>query len=328
MTVREIAKLAGVSPATVSRYFTGAENVSRDNCRKIEAVLGEDAAVLAAQKRRSGPVVLAVPHMKLEYYKELMNLFTELAPERGMQSVFIPTYRLSEAEFRTKLARLRPAGLVLLDEQSEFSLKAVAESMKIPVMLCGELSLYSRELTAVHVNDALAAYEGTKYLLSLGHRKIVFFSNHGKGVDASHQRLSGCSRAMNEAGLEFGEPYVQYAPLRYESGYSLASKIIREKLDFSAIFAFSDEMAHGAVNALIDAGYRVPEDISVMGFDDLPLAEEMRPKLTTIHQPLEQFVYEILNYFSFPVAQEKGREIMLKHSLIERESCKAYTENK
>ena len=133
---------------------------------------------------------------------------------------------------------------------------------------------------------------------------------------------------MAEAGLDFGEPYVQYAPLRYESGYSLASGIIKEKLDFTAIFAFSDEMAHGAVNALIDAGYRVPEDISVMGFDDLPLAEEMRPKLTTIHQPLEQFVHEILNYFSFPVAQEKGREIMLKHSLIERGSCKAYTENK
>jgi DNA-binding LacI/PurR family transcriptional regulator len=85
-------------------------------------------------------------------------------------------------------------------------------------------------------------------------------------------------------------------------------------------------MAHGAMNALLDSGLKVPEDVSILGFDDLPLAERIRPKLSTIHQPLDLFVSEILNYFSIPVLQEKGREILLKHSLVMRESCMALTE--
>ena len=86
------------------------------------------------------------------------------------------------------------------------------------------------------------------------------------------------------------------------------------------------EEARGAMDALLDSGLKIPEDVSVLGFDDLPLAERIRPKLTTIHQPLDLIVSEILNYFSIPVLQEKGREILLKHSLVMRDSCMALPE--
>ena len=326
MTTRDIAKKAGVSPSSVSRYFTGAENLSEEIKRKIEAVIGAEAVDQAALRKAPNLIVLAIPHMRLEYYKELMCLFTEVAPLRNMQAVFLPIFNVSADKLRAKLVKLKPDGLVIFEEDSRYSLKKIADSLNIPTMLCGELSYYEEALTAVHVNDSLAAYEGTKYLLSLGHKDIVFFSNHGKGVDASFQRLSGCQKAMAEAGLSFGEPYVRYAPLRYESGYNLAKGLIKDKLSFTAIFAFSDEMAHGAMDALLDSGLKIPEDVSVLGFDDLPLAERIRPKLTTIHQPLDLIVSEILNYFSIPVLQEKGREILLKHSFVMRDSCMALPE--
>ena len=284
MTTRDIAKKAGVSPSSVSRYFTGAENLSEGIKKKIEAVIGVEAADQAALRKAPNLIALAIPHMRLEYYKELMCLFTEVSPLRNMQAVFLPIFNVSPEKLKAKLVKLKPDGLVIFEEDSRYSLKKIADSLNIPTMLCGELSSYEEPLTAVHVNDSLAAYEGTKYLLSLGHKDIVFFSNHGKGVDASFQRLSGCQKAMEEAGLSFAEPYIRYAPLRYESGYNLAKALIKDKLKFTAIFAFSDEMAHGAMNALLDSGLRIPEDVSVVGYDGIRVGRHIKPQLTTLKQ--------------------------------------------
>lgn len=323
MTVREIAKLAGTSPATVSRFFTGAENVSPDIRNKILAVLGEDADSPIVQKRKTGVIAVIVPHLRLAYYRELMCLFLEISPEFNMHPVFVPADSDSLNSIKSELLRLRPDGMVLLDEKTKLPVRDLGEKLKIPTVLCGEISSSSNRTIAVHVNDSLAAYEGTQYLLSLGHHQIVFFSDNRLGVDASYQRLSGCRKAMSEAGLPIDDRYIQYGHLRYESGYLLAEKIVKENLPFTAVFAFSDEMAQGAVNALSDSGIRVPEDVSVMGFDDLPLAESMRPRLTTIHQPLGQFIREILTYFSSPADYGKEKEVLLQHRLIVRDSCRA-----
>lgn len=127
--------------------------------------------------------------------------------------------------------------------------------------------------------------------------------------------------AMTEQGLRFGEPYVRYGDLYYENGYRFANEIATGGLRFSAIFAFSDEMARGAIDALQDLGLRVPQDVSVMGFDDLPLAAQTRPRLTTIHQPIDEFVQCTVDMFFNEDFSMRSREIVMPHRIVERDSC-------
>lgn len=322
MTVRELARLAGVSPATVSRYFTGTESVSESAAAKISDALAKSGqSEVRRVRRKSGLLALAVPHMRLAFYTELMKLFMEKVSAYGMQLVFFPIQGLAPAQCRTWLNRMKPDGLILLEETDGIPLLDIAQELDIPVVVCGEALPSTCQATTVHVNDIAAAYDGTRYLLGLGHREIVFFSNHARGINASYQRISGCSMAMQESGLSFGEPYVRYGELNYENGYRFAREIFTGGLHFSAIFAFSDEMARGAINALLDLGVRVPQDVSVLGFDDLPLAEQTRPRLTTIHQPMDEFVKQAMDIFFNDTETTKTREIVLPHSIIERDSC-------
>ncbi|MFR8169996.1 MAG: LacI family DNA-binding transcriptional regulator [Marvinbryantia sp.] len=323
MTVREVAKRAGVSPATVSRYFTGAENVSEPIAAKIREVLGEEEQ---AERGKNGPIVLVVPQKRMAFYTELMQRFMEHMPLYDFQIILLPVSRMEAGQLKQMLTRVRAQGLILFEEDGDFPIHELAHKMGIPVVLCGEASVSMQSGAYIHVNDVAAAYEGTKYLLSLGHKKIVFFTNYGVGINASYQRMIGCARAMEEAGLSFAEPYVRYGTLIYENGYRYAQELVREKLDFTAIFAFSDEMACGAVRGLQDLGVRVPEEVSVLGFDDLPVAEQLRPQLTTMHQPLDDFVRCTVEFFRKGNMVEVSREIMLPHSMIVRGSCLAREE--
>ena len=239
----------------------------------------------------------------------------------GIQLIFLPIFNSDAAQVRTLLKRLRPDGLVILEEPVTVPILDIAHEMKIPVVVCGETLSNIRSAVIIHVNDISAAYDGTKYLLSLGHREIMFFSNHAKGVNASYQRISGCSKAMAEAGLPFDEPYIRYGELTFENGYRFAQESIKGEVPFSAIFCFSDEMAKGAICGLHDLGIKVPEDISVLGFDDLPFTEEMRPQLTTIHQPLDDFVRSTINIFFNDDFSMCGKELIMQYSIIKRDSC-------
>ena len=322
VTVREIARLAGVSPATVSRYFTGAEFVSDGAAAKISEVIARSGRQEPHRvRRRSGLLALAVPHMRLAFYTEVMKLFMEKVSGYGMQLLFFPICGMDAAQSRAWLGRMKPDGLILLEETDGVPLLEIAKEMEIPVVVCGEALPSAKQATTVHVNDIAAAYEGTRYLLGLGHRNIVFFSNDARGINASYQRIRGCSMAMQESGLSFGEPYVRYGELTYENGYRFAHEIVTGGLQFSAIFAFSDEMARGAINALLDLNVRIPQDVSVLGFDDLPLAEQTRPRLTTIHQPLDEFVQQAVDIFFNDPSAMRTREIVLPHSIVERDSC-------
>lgn len=322
MTVREIARRAGVSAATVSRYFTGTENVSAAAAAKIAAVLeAAGQKEVKRARRKSGLLALIVPHMRLAFYSELMKRFMERVPAYGMQLVFLPIWDMEPAQCRAMLIRLRPDGLILLEDTVGIPVLRLAQELDIPVVVCGETLPQAQQAITMHVNDMAAAYEGTRYLLELGHRDIVFFSNHAQGVNASYQRISGCSKAMTENGLTFGDPYVRYGELIYENGYRFAQEIVTGGLRFTAIFAFSDEMARGAIYGLRDLGVRVPQDVSVLGFDDLPLAEETRPRLTTIHQPLDDLVKSTIDIFFNEDYSMRSKELVMPYSIVKRDSC-------
>ena len=218
------------------------------------------------------------------------------------------------------MSRMHPVGVIYFEEEIDSGILQYLQSCGLRTVMCGGVAL-DHQSDRVHVNDIAAAYEGTNYLLDLGHREILFLSDDEQKIGAGFQRITGSRKAMEERGLEFPESLVLRGGVTFEAGYQAMATALREKKQFTAVFAFSDELAVGVMAALYDAGLRVPEDISVLGYDDLTIATRIRPALTTIHQPIDVFIEKSLELFRQP-PKSIHSEILLPHSIVERQSCR------
>ena len=183
------------------------------------------------------------------------------------------------------LATLRPDGVILTppSSDSEAVLHALYDAGTAFVRL--ESDQDYRGGMCMRPDDQGAAQRMTEHLIELGHRRIGFITGdmrHG----TSGARLAGYQTAMAAAGLQIGARWIEMGDFTLKSGREAGRSLLARNPDLSAIFASSDEMAHGCIEGLVDLGYSVPDDLSVAGFDDSPSARYSRPTLTTIRQPL------------------------------------------
>lgn len=320
-TTRAIAREAGVSPASVSRYFTGTEPVSQEIASRIEEALrtlGCDSVPRRGQKKI---ILVLLTHLRFSFYSKTLQELLER--KQDSYTFLLLRYTPSSPEtVRSLVGRVRPAGVIYFEEEIDDAILSYLQGCGLRTVMCGGAAL-NRESDMVRVNDITAAYEGTNYLLDLGHRRILFLSDEIRKVGAGFQRLTGCRKAMEERGLPLHpeDAAVICGPVTFQAGYDAVRTALAEKRHFTAVFAFSDELAVGAMAALHDGGLSVPGDVSVLGYDDLDIAAKVRPALTTIHQPIDCFIKKTLELFEQP-AQEPPSEILLHYSIVERQSCR------
>ncbi|MCM0650088.1 LacI family transcriptional regulator [Clostridium swellfunianum] len=319
-TVRKIATAAGVSPATVSRYFNGNQKLNSDTIEKIEIVLQDMEYSPKMKKIKSSNLIgVLLPHLRYGFYGDALRELIEQAENYNFSLVIIPTNQENSYSYKDIVEKHNFRGIIYFEEEIDKDILNFMEERGIRTVMCGGAAL-NHSSDMVHVNDMAAAYEGTKYLIKLGHRDIMFISDHIQNISAGFQRMTGSKRAMEESSLKFEEEAISYGPVTYEAGYEATKRFLDKGKKFTAIFAYSDELAMGAMAALFDAGIRVPEEVSVLGFDDLQIASRIRPALTTIHQPMKSFITKTLELFL-----EEGKidnvEISLPFCIKERGSC-------
>lgn len=319
-TVRKIADAAGVSPATISRYYSGSNVVSTETARKIEEVAKELGYTHKFKSSRdNGVIAVLIPNLQLGFFSEVMKELIEQIPKYNYRMVFIPTIEGSE-HYKIFFKEMNIVGVIYLDESIDHDIINYISSKNIKTVMCGGASFDSKS-EMVHINDMAAAYEGTRYLTDLGHEKILFLSDYAQSISSGFQRLTGCRRALDEVGIDINEKeMVGFGTVTYETGYRLTRQFIEKKIKFTAIFAFSDEMAVGAISALHDLGFKVPEDVSILGFDDIALAERVIPHLTTVHQPIKNFVTKTLDAFLELDGANGKLEITLPYTIIKRDT--------
>lgn len=320
-TTRAIAVEAGVSPASVSRYFTGTETVSQETASRIEEALRALGCEDMPRKGQRKVILVLLTHLRFSFYRRTLQDLLERR-ESGCTFLLLCYTPSAPEAVRSLVSRVKPSGVIYFEEEIDDAILSYLQGCGLRTVMCGGAAL-NRESDMVHVNDISAAYEGTNYLLDLGHRHILFLSDEIRKVGAGFQRLTGCRKAMEERGLSLprGDGAVICGPITFQAGYDAVRRALEEKKRFTAVFAFSDELAVGAMAALYDAGLSVPGDVSVLGYDDLDIAFRVRPGLTTIHQPIDCFVKKTLELFNQP-AQEPSSEILLQHSIVERQSCR------
>ncbi len=319
VTTRKIAAEAGVSPASVSRYFNGTEEVSGEIASRIEEALRTLGCGETPRRRRGKLVLLLLTHLRFSFYSEALREL--LDQDWGEYSFVLLRYDpASPGTVRSFVSRMKPVGAIYFEEEIDGEILKYLQSCGMRTVMCGGMAV-DRTSDMVHINDIMAAYQGTNYLLDLGHQEILFLSDEVRKIGAGFQRLTGSRKALEERGLTLAEDAVLTGPVTFQAGYAAVQGALARGQRFTAVFAFSDELAVGAMAALYDAGVSVPGDVSVLGFDDLEIAAKVRPALTTIHQPIDGFVRKCLELFEQP-EQELSTEILLQYSVAERESCR------
>ena len=320
-TTRAIAQEAGVSPASVSRYFTGTEPVSEEIASRIEEAMRTLVCDSIPRLGKKKVILVLLTHLRFSFYSKTIQELLER--KQNSYTFLLLRYIPSSPEtVRNLVSRVRPAGVIYFEEEIDDAILSYLQGCGLRTVMCGGVAL-NRASDMVHVNDISAAYEGTNYLLDLGHQRILFLSDEIRKVGAGFQRLTGCRQAMEERGLPLylEDAAVVCGPVTFQAGYDAVRNALMEKKRFTAVFAFSDELAVGAMAALHDGGLSVPGDVSVLGYDDLEIAAKVRPALTTIHQPIDCFIKKTLELFE-QSAQELPSEILLQYSIVERQSCR------
>lgn len=327
-TIEDVARMAGVSVATVSRVLNGNYQVKASTEGRVQKAIEALAYVpnFAARnlrKNQSMAAMIVAPNFTNPYYSHILAGIGDAAQALGY-SVFICNEAAPaavEALIDSTIKNHRADGVILLSNDYNAAwLQNYAG--QIPVVQCCE---YVEGLALPHIaiDNYRAAYEAVEYLIHLGHRQIATISSSNTHI-STKLRYQGYCDALRAAGIEPEADYiVQAAPdYSYQSGYMLANKLFNLRKRPSAVFCISDILALSAIAAAADRGLCVPADVSVLGFDDVDYTTMFHPFLTTIAQPCYEMgrkSMQALHAFksSFPVAPVVEP---MGHRLIFRES--------
>ncbi len=290
-TLKEIAELAGVSPATVSRVVNGSPDVSRTIRSAVEAVLAERGYVRRNRRRMANTrlVGITMPYTAPAYFATILQGAVEALLDHDMRAVVFPT-RHEHSREASLLEQLSHGGadgaLLVLPEESNEELEALAV-MGFPFVVVDPLQQPTSGIAAVSAANASAGAQATNHLIALGHRRIAAITGPRKGV-ATTGRLRGYHAALVAAGLSPDPSLEIESDFLLDGGKRAALGVLQRPNPPTAIFAFNDSMAIGVLHAARELGIKVPEQLSVVGVDDVPEARAVIPQLTTVRQPLAE----------------------------------------
>ncbi|MDI3548293.1 MAG: LacI family transcriptional regulator [Halanaerobiales bacterium] len=290
VTIKDIAERAGVSIATVSRVLNDSKPVSPELKRRVLKIIKEteykpNALARGLIKNQTGLIGVIIPDIGNQTFASLIKGIEGVADQNKFDIIVSNSHGEVEKEleifdvFREKqLDGIIFSGVVFSEKHRQFF-----EKYKIPIVIVSQ-NFPQVELPSVTIDNFRAAYDATTYLIKLGHKRIAMITGPLQDIAAGMDRYRGFRTALKEYGLEEREEYLKEGDFSLNSGYKAMGEILKSEVLPTAVFAACDKMAVGAMNCCFDSGYKVPEDISIVGFDDLEIATAVRPALTTIHQ--------------------------------------------
>jgi LacI family transcriptional regulator len=293
-TIRQVAELAGVSIATVSRVINGHSDVSSQTRAAVQRVIREYGYRPAPRPRlggtgRTGLIGVTVPLIHPGYFAEILSGAAEALYEHDLRAVLGPTRhsRTREMSLVDRLAGGEADGAILvLPEESDEEFAALA-AQGFPFVIVDPRTEVAEGIPVVCAAHSSGATQVTRHLLALGHRRIGVVAGP-RGWLATEERLRGYQAALAGAGVLPDPALVEYGNFRVDAGREAATALLSLPDPPTAIFAFNDSMAIGAMRAATARGLRVPDDVSVAGFDDTIEATVVVPALTTVRQPLAE----------------------------------------
>ena len=328
ITIKDVAKQAGVSISTVSRVINDSKPVTDEVKQKVLDVIKETGYIpnpLARSlvTKKSQLIGVIVPEVSDSFVNEILNGIEEVAKMYDYEILLANTYSDKEQELKSiNLLRAKQVeGIVMICWKVEEEHISYIQNCGIPATYISKTAR-DYDIHTVSINNKEATYDMTKYLIDKGHEDIAFIMTSKDDTVLEMERLSGYEKALMDSNINVNKEFIKYGETTYEAGYESMKELLDEGKVPHAAFVTGDEAAIGAMNAICDAGYKVPEDISVAGFNDVKIAKIYRPKLTTVHQPLYDMGAVAIRMVIKMINKEilESKKIELPYKIVERES--------
>jgi len=329
-SIKDVAKEAGVSIATVSRVLNDIDVVNEDTKKKVlDAIkkLGYRPNIVARslKTQKTSTIGILIPDIASQFYPDIV---------RGAEDVTnIYDYNIilcnsdfdveKEKEYLRVLKEKMVDGVIYISSSLNEEILDLINELDLKTVLVETKDKEGR-LPSVTIDNISASYEGTKYLIDLGLNNLAFIGVNEENMNAWGERYIGFVNALKDAGLEVDEELCYFKNLTVKTGYQAIQRFTENNKKFDGIVCASDEIAMGVINALREKGIKVPEDVTVIGFNNNILGEIFYPKLTTISQPsydmgsvAVRMLIKILNK-----RELDNPNYVLNYEIIKRESTK------
>jgi len=327
ITLKMVAERAGVSVNTASRAINNKLDINKETKKRILKVAQElgyvrnDTAV-ALRTKKTGTIGVVIADNRNPFYAEVLNGMEVAARGKNYHIILANTqrdYRKEEEAINLLLAK-RVDGLLITPVQDrDDDIKNLIEA-NIPFVVVGR-DFENIEVDAVYNDEVKGGFLATEYLIKKGHKKIALINGFLYKSPAKG-RLEGYKKALNKYRIPLDNSLISVGDINIEDGYERTKQMLEKILDFTAIFAYNDMMAFGSMQAIKEKGLRIPEDIGLVGYDDIPFNSLITPPLTTIRLNKKELGMESVKLLLSRINnnRKKIKKIMLDVELIIRET--------
>jgi len=328
VTIKDVAKEAGVSYTTVSHVINGTRRVKPETKARVEAALKKldytpNSLARSLRVGSTKTIGLIVPDASNLFFAEISRKIEDLGFQLGYSVILGNSDNdpKKQSNYINTLIAKQVDGVIFMATGGEMDDLQSLLRNKIPVVVADRY-VPLEFADVVLLDNETAGYEATKYLLDLGHECIgcITGPNH---LSPSMKRVEGYKRALEERHIAYKPELIRAGNFRFDSGMSEMTELLKSTCRPSAVFVLNDMMAIGAIAAIRKAGLAIPDDISVIGFDDIELAAITTPSLTTIAQPFDEIAEQIIHLLIEKIQGNRTdghKRISLKAELIVRES--------
>lgn len=333
LNIKDIAKLAGVGVSTVSRVINQHTDVKDETRKHVQEVIEKynyipNNSARNLKRNESMDVGILIKGMYNPFFARMIQSIEKRLSFAGYSAIIhynIEGNKDIDAANEFILEK-KLKGVICLGGDFDQLTDQEIQRLGVPFILAStEIpEKLNRDLfSSVIIDNEKAAHDAVTYLFEMGHKKIGLITTGIEDKSVGTIRTQGYLRALKEHQIEKRENYFDVGAYTFETGYEAMTRLLDKAHDITAVFAISDVMAIGAAKAIYESGKRIPEDISVIGFDDIDYAEFYNPPLTTVHQPVEEIAESTADIMIGILDDEfKHQHIVFDTEIIKRNSIK------
>ncbi len=332
VNIKDIAKAAGVGVSTVSRVLNDQPDVKASTKEKVLKVIEElnyvpNNSARNLKRIKSNNIGIYVIGEYSSFFSAVIENIEKQISKHGYSIVLHFNHNQEkhlESAVQFSLEK-RLVGLIYLGGEVNKLDEGYIKQFKIPVVFAS--SMIDREVnrdlfSSVNINDQDASYKAVSYLLDLNHREIALISAGDDHKSVSKARHDAYIKALDERSISYNPDYISWGNYSMQSGYKAMNTLLERNLPITAVFAVADLMAIGAYKAICDKGLKVPDDISIIGFDGLEITKFINPTLATIEQPANEMGNKIVEVLLSGLKEVTNVfHIVLDTKLIKGHSC-------
>lgn len=338
ITIKDIAKICGVGVSTVSRAINNHPDINPETRKQIQEVIDAygyipNNSARNLKRTESNAVAILIKGITNPVFNEMVKIFDEKL-KRHKLTMILQHINYEEDEFAIALELIkekRLKGIIFLGA-NYYHPEGELQKINVPFVLSTVGAIAGDEDSSryshVAVDDARESYKATQYLIEMGHEKIAIISAEERDSSVGRLRLEGYLKALADHKISYNSKLVcsvsdEADHYSMPNGYITTKKLLASGETFTAVYATSDVMAAGVYRALIEAGLRIPEDVSVMGFDGIELGDYLQPKLTTLQQPVEELAAATFELLYDLIDERCGnKNLLFEGNVVEKESVR------